>query len=662
MELSILRDVVVIFALSCVVNFIFTRIKVPTIIGYLFTGIVAGPHLLGLVSHPHQIDLMAEIGVVLLMFSIGLEFSLQHLLKIRWVVFVGGMIQFVFTTAAIMLVARMYGLAFPSSVFVGFLVALSSTAVVLKLLQDRSELTSNYGRTVLGILIFQDIVVIPLMLFTPLLAGEGLEGGSQWLSIVAITLMLVGMVYAGNRWIMPWLLHKISLTRNQELFSMSVLLICLSVALLTSSFGMSLAFGAFLAGLMISESNYSHNAFGNLLPFKDTFASFFFVSIGMLLDLHFVIDHLGLIAFTVFLVWFLKAIIAAITALILGHTFKGTVLVGMALSQVGEFSFILARVGIKHHLLTDYFYQLFLAVAIITMSLAPFLIILSNRLSNALLKLPMPVWLRDGIFPLPQVEIPGMRDHVVIIGKDSRAMNLAVMARYMNIPYVSVIFDPFFARKRQQKGEMAIYGDAVNEPILLKAHTDKARIVVVSVGALVTAMAIVEKVRNMNKKAYILVRTKYVTDIEELYRLGANQVIPEEFETAIELFRRILMRLLIRKKDIETAIGKIREDHYGIFREEDALQKYSILNELPNIEIIAMEVQQGSPLIRRSLNDIQFRKNYGVTVVAIRRNGEIIEHPSMEEIFQSGDSVYLMGKPEQISATAELFGTGEEKE
>jgi len=651
----VLKDIVIIFALSTAVNFLFTKIKVPTVIGYLLTGIIAGPHFLGIISAPHEIDLMAEIGVVLLLFTIGLEFSLHHLLKIRKIVFLGGFLQLILTLLLTMLIARVYKLGWTSAFFVGMITALSSTAIVLRLLQERSELTSNYGRTVLGILIFQDIILIPMLLFTPALGGADLISIDQLLFLILKTIAIVGIVYVGNRWLMPKLLRAIAFTKNQELFLMSILLICLAVALLTSELGMSLAFGAFLAGLMISESEYSHNAFSHLIPFKDTFSSFFFVSIGMLIDLNFVSQHYLIVIVTVLLVILIKMLIAGGTAFILGHTFRGTIMVGIALSQVGEFSFILAKEGLDYNLITDYHYQLFLSVAVITMSVSPFLIQVSKPITNLLLKLPLPDFLVEGLFPLSQIEVPELRNHLVFIGKDSRALSLSVMAKHLDLPYISIVFDPATVRKRQQKGETVIYGDAVNIPILLKAHIDTAEIVVISVGNLITAMAIIEKVRNLNKHATIIVRTKQVTDIDKLYKLGANQVIPEEFETAIELFERILAKRLVPQREINTVIAKIRDDNYGIFFEKEEKQYSLILKEFPNIEIVAHKLDDESSIIGKNMLETQFRKTYQVTLVAILRDKILIEHPKPNTIFHKGDIIYIMGRPEQIANAAELL-------
>jgi CPA2 family monovalent cation:H+ antiporter-2 len=418
---------------------------------------------------------------------------------------------------------------------------------------------------------------------------------------------------------------------------------------------MSLAVGAFLAGLMISESGYSHNAFGNIIPFKDTFTSFFFVSIGILLDLEFVMEYPWLVVLTALMLIFFKALLAGITAFLLGHTFRGVVMVGIALSQVGEFSFILAKLGLDLDIITTFHYQLFIAVAVISMSLTPLLMQLSRPIATLLLKLPLPQKIIDGIFPLPQIDIPEFSNHMVFIGKDSRALNLSVMAKSMDLPYISIVFDPDSVKKRQMKGEIVIYGDAVNEPILQKAHTDKADIVVVSVGNLITSMAIIQKVRNINPHAYIIVRSKKVEDLEELYQIGANQVIPEEFETSIELFDRVLSKLLIPRKEINAAIGRIRDDNYGIFMEKETKTDLSVLRHHANIEITAVKVDDHSPVIGKSLVEMQFRKTFGVTLVALLRGKILIDNPDPEMLFEEGDLVYIMGRSEQIANATELF-------
>lgn len=655
MEPGVLKDIVIIFALSTFVNFIFTRIRVPAIIGYLITGIIAGPYLLKLISSPENVEVMAEIGVILLMFTIGLEFSLNHLLNIRKVVFLGGFMQLLLTATMAMLAARVFHFEWTESLFVGFLTALSSTAVVMKLLQERSELTTHYGKTIVGILIFQDIILIPLLLFTPMLGGATADVGHDLLILMLKTIGIMLFIWVGTKWLMPWLLHLIAMTRSQELFLMSLLLICLAVAMLTHQLGMSLAFGAFLAGLMISDTEYSHSAFGNLIPFKDVFTSFFFVSIGMLLDLGFVAEHPWLVIGTVLLVIVLKAFVAGMTAFSLGHTFFGTVVVGLSLAQVGEFSFILAGLGLMHNIITPYHYQLFLAVAITSMALSPLMIQISRPLASLMLKLPLPPRIVNGLFPVKQVEIPEISNHTLLIGKDSRAINLASMIKTMGLPFTSIVFDPDLARREMEKGNLTVFGDATFEPVLREAFAHTAELVIVSVGNLIIALSIVEHIRRMNKHAHIIVRTRHVTDIEELYKLGASQVIPEEFETAIDFFERILGKYLIPRMDIERAIARTREDNYGIFRDKTRVGGYSLLKDIPDIEIAAARVGEESVFAGKTIAQTAMRKTAGVTIVAINHDGRISANPEPSSVIHGNDIVYLLGKPEMIALAINIL-------
>jgi monovalent cation:H+ antiporter-2, CPA2 family len=655
MEFTILRDIVIIFALSIFVNLVFTRLKIPTVLGYLMTGIIAGPHLLGLVHGEHNIELLAEIGVILLLFTIGLEFSLKHLLKIRRLVFFGGLVQVFLTAGAFYLISLMFHVDWAGSLFIGFLVALSSSALVLKLLQERSELSSNYGRTVLGILIFQDLLLVPLLLFTNMLGNTSVDINNELLMLLLKSIAVIALVFIGNRWFLPRLLHLIALTKNEELFTMSIFLICFAIALLTYKLGMSLAFGAFLAGLMISESEYSHNAFGNLMPFKDTFSSFFFVSIGMLLNLKFVEGNLLIVIGTVVIVIFFKFLIASLTGFIVGHTFRGIVIIGFALSQVGEFSFILAKAGFGYKIISEYNYQLFLAVAIITMAMTPFLMNVSLPLANRFLKFSLPGFLINGLFPLKEVEIPHFKNHLIIIGKDLCALKLSIMAKHYNIKHVSVVFDPIIAKEKMNNGDNVVYGDAVNEPILLKAHVDAADVVVVSIGDIIPSMAIIDKVKKINSGAYIIARTSYIENMQQLYDIGADQVFPEKFEIAIDFFTRILMKRLYPQKKINRILAEIRTINLGQFKERDMINKPSIIDEFPNVYISAVVVEENSFADGKTLAETDLRKKTGVTLLAIKRGDEIIEHPTLKTKFLPGDTAYILGNPEQANLATEIF-------
>lgn len=656
MEFAIFKDILIIFALSTFVNLIFTKLKVPTIIGYMLTGVIAGPYVLGLIQAKHEIEIMAEIGVVLLMFTIGLEFSLQQLLKIRKVVFLGGLFQFTLTTVAILGITQFYGLDKKTGMFVGFLVALSSTAIVLKLLQERSELSSNYGRTVLGILIFQDIMLVPLILYTNMMNGDSVNVGQEVILLGVKAIGIILFIFVGSKWGVPLLLKYVVSRKNHELFLMTIFLICMGVAMLTWELGMSLAFGAFLAGLMISGSDYSHNAFGNLVPFKNMFTSFFFVSIGMLLDVGYILDNPTLVFGTLVIVLILKTIIAGGAGFILGHTFRGTVMVGLALSQVGEFSFILAKIGQETNVLPENYFQLFLAVAVLSMSISPFTIAVAKPFANLLLKLPIPKWWQEGLFPLQEFPVPNYSGHLVIIGKDTRAKKLSLLTEKQDIPFISIVFDTNVVKEKQKKGEHVIYGDAINEPILLKAHVDKADTIVVSVGDIIASSAIVERVREINHNATILARAKFINDMEVLYKMGATHVVPEKFETAIELFKQVLKKRLMPQKDISATVRSIRNDFYGLFREKNGNSNHDwFFEEIPNFEINAYRVEEGAEIVNKSLRELSLRRVSGVTLLALKRGETIIEHPDADIVFEVDDCVYLLGKPEQLDIAQELI-------
>lgn len=655
MELTILKDIVIIFALSTVVNLLFTRLKIPTVIGYLFTGVLIGPYAFGLIGSHTNIELMAEIGVVLLMFTIGLEFSLQHLLKIRNIVFFGGLMQFLITSATFFAASFIYGTNWQTGLLFAFMASLSSSALVLKILQQRSELTSNYGHTVVGILIFQDLLLVPLILFTQLLGNNTGNITGQILMLGLKTIGIIGFVFIGNKWVVPFLLKRIAMAKSQELFLMSILLICAAVAMLTNELGMSVAFGAFLAGLMVSSSEYSHNAFGSLIPFKDLFTSFFFLSVGMLLDLNFVADNFLLVFGTVVLVLIIKTLIAALTGFALGHTFKGIIMVGLALSQVGEFSFILARIGLNFNIIDRFHYQLFLGVAILTMALSPFLIQWAKQLGNILSKLPIPDILRHGLFPLKEIEIPQLNNHLVIIGKDLSAIKLSVMAKHLKIPYISIIFDPMLVREHQKRGETVIYGDAANEPILHKACVDNADTVIISVGDVIASMSIIEHVRNLNPRAYIIVRAKQVSDIEQLYKLGANHVLPEKFEVAANLLEITLEHKLLPKSYINKILGDIRNHHYGVCRDRLPKTKTSVLDDIPNLKISTFIVNQLSDVVGKTITGIKLRNTLKVTLLALKRGNKIIDHPGPDTIFESNDIVYILGDPAHVANAGNVF-------
>lgn len=389
MQIPILQDIVVILGLSVAVIYLFQRLKLPSVLGLLITGVIAGPNGLSLVRAVHEVETMAEIGVILLLFIIGLEFSLKTLASIKREVLLGGSIQVGGTIGLVFLIAVLLGYDWNKALFMGFLVSLSSTAIILKLLQEKGETNAPHGRISLGILIFQDIIVVPMMLLTPLLAGHSEAPGSVWLLLLKASVVVVAVLY-GASYLIPRILHAVAKTKNRELFILTVIVICLVVAWGTNQAGLSLALGAFLAGLIISESEYSYQATGIVLPLREIFTSFFFVSIGMLLDMRFLIEHLGGILLLVFIVALLKFFVVSLAVFLLGYPRRTTLITALTLFQVGEFSFILAGVGMQFDMLDGVMQQYFLATSILTMALTPFVVDKAGTIAGWWMKQAIP--------------------------------------------------------------------------------------------------------------------------------------------------------------------------------------------------------------------------------------------------------------------------------
>jgi len=657
MGIELLTDILIILSLSVVVLYICHRLGISTIVGFLIIGLLAGPHGLGLISAVQEVETLAEIGVVLLLFTIGIELSFAKLLEIRKSVLVGGSIQVLLTILVTFVVAGQLGYSLGVSIFIGFLISLSSTAIVLKLIKDRAEADSPYGRTTLGILIFQDVIIVPMILAVPLLSNVKLIEDESIILLLFKGLGVILLVIVSARWIVPRVLYQIAKTRNREIFLLSIFLICLAVAWATSSLGFSLSIGAFLAGLIISESEYSHEALSNMLPFRDVFTSFFFISIGMLLNLDFFLEQSVVVLLIAVGVLVIKSIITGLAAIILGLPLRASILVGLALCQVGEFSFILSETGIEHGLLDENSYQMFLAVSVLTMLVTPFTILLAPRLADSILHLPIPYKLRIGLYPQIITKAKSERDHLIIIGFGLNGKNIARAARAAGIPYVIIEINPDTVKSEQAKGEPIHYGDATKETILKRANIKDARVVVSVINDHVANRRIVELARRLNPEAYLVSRTRYVNEVKPLYELGADEVVPEEFETSIEIFARVLEKYLVPRHNIEALITEVRADGYKMFRTfpTETLSTPDLRIEIPDIKISTLSVPEHSPLVGKSLAKMKIRKKYGVLVLAIRRNSQIISNPDSHMQLHSGDELFVLGGPDKISGLDRLI-------
>jgi len=660
-EIPLLKDILIIFALAIAVLLLCHRLRVPSIVGFLLTGLLAGPHMLGFVSDVHNVEALAEIGVILLLFTIGIEFSLEQFVEMRRSVLLGGAIQVGVTFLAVVAAVVLLGKSGTEGIFLGFLVSLSSTAIVLKVLQERNELASPHGRVALAILIFQDVAAVPMMLLTPLLAAGGGPGGKALLVLGAKVIAIVLLVAVGAKWVVPKVLYLVARARSRELFLLAVLVLCFAVAWFTQELGLSLALGAFLAGLIISASDYGHHALGNVLPFRDVFTSLFFVSIGMLLDLGFLVREPITVAVVVGGITVVKSLFAAGTVVLLGFPLRTALLAGLAICQIGEFSFILAGMGVAFGLMGREIYQLFLAVSVITMGATPFVINLAGKIAGLALRLPIPPRLRSGFLFPSGAEDPyskgKLAGHLIVVGFGLNGRNLAQAAKRASIPYVIIEMNPETVRREKRAGEPIFYGDATQEAVLDYAGIAGARVMVVAVSDPAATRQITAAARRVNPALHIIARTRFFQEMTPLRELGANEVIPEEFETSVEIFTRVLDRYLLPKDEIDRFVSEARAGGYEMFRSlsHDPVPLCNLGLYLADVEVTTRRVGPASTLVGKSLGEIELRSKYGVTLLAIKRGGEVMANPGGETQVFTDDILIILGSPGSLTSASDLF-------
>lgn len=642
--MDLLLDITVIFAVSVVAVLVCHRLNIPSTVGFLLAGILAGPDGLRLVAMSEQVTLLSEIGIVLLMFMIGLEFSLSGLAEIRRPFLLGGSLQMAGTALVVGFIGRALGLSVAQSVYLGFVVSLSSTAVVLDLLQQRAEIDSPHGRTVLGMLIFQDIAVVPVMLAAPLLAGARSGSALGGLGELALGIAAVGAAaFVAYRWVVPWLLHHIAMTGSREAFLLGVIVICVAIATLTHEAGLSLALGAFLAGLIISESEYSHQAVSVILPFRDAFMSLFFVSVGMLLDVQYLLANpLAVLGFTL-AVLTIKPAIAALSALAVGLPLRNAVLAGAALGQIGEFSLVLATAGVAVGLFGANVFQSVLDTAVATMLLAPLLIATGPALADALARLPLPVRIREG-GGLVRIGAAHEYDgHVLVVGFGVTGHNVAKAAERAGVPYAALEINAGVVRSGIDEGLHVHYGDATHETILNHVNAERAKAIVVVINDPAAARRIVEASRRLAPGAYILVRSRYLREVEALLALGADEVVADELEVSIEVFSRVLARFLVPREDVERLVTDSRAEWRRMARSLAPVGATAadLRVEVPEYGTRCFRLSERSPLVGRAITDSHLRSEHDVSILAVKRDGVTTGNPSGTFVLQPGDVLFV---------------------
>jgi CPA2 family monovalent cation:H+ antiporter-2 len=641
----ILLDLALLFGLSVAVVVAFHRIRIPPIIGFLVVGAVVGPKSLGLVSHQAMVDQLAEVGVVVLLFTVGMELSLQQLKILRRAVVLGGSLQIGLTIALGALVAWIGGLDPGPAFFLGFLLALSSTAAVTKLLTDQGALRSPTGKLSISILLAQDLAVVPLILLLPLLAGR--EGGvAAVLLDIGESLVWLLVVVSVAFVVVPRALDLVARSRSREAFVLTLITLCLAVAVATAHLGMSLALGAFLAGMVIAGSDYRHQAASEIEPLRDALSGLFFVSIGMLFDPGLIVaDPLAVtVAFAAVVVG--KALIVFAVAKALNTPTWVSLRASLLLAQVGEFSFVLVTLGRGEELLPGKLEGIFLVVAVLSIAATPLLYAGMRRLTARRTESEREAAARHGL-----------QDHVVIVGYGPGGRTLARALTALEIPFVVLEMNAATVKAERANGVPIEFGDATRAIVLKSVGIQRARLLVLAIPDTEAVRRTVTLAQRLHPGLHIVARANFIGEVPRLFELGVAEVVPQELETSVEILARVLRFYLVPDDEVGRQVRAVRQQHFGLFRAsvppESDPQRLSDF--VPRLGFEIHNVEAGAAAAGRTLAELDLRRASACTVVARKSPRGIDVALSGDTRLEAGDVVVLLGPQSRLAGAAPLF-------
>lgn len=649
--MGIASDIVIIVLAALIGAIIAHKLRQPLILGYIFAGIAVGPYTGGItVSSIHDIELLAEIGVALLLFALGLEFSLQELKPVRGIALVGTPIQILLTIALGFLIGRWLGWGWIFSLWLGALISLSSTMVILKTLMNQGWLGTLSSRVMIGMLIVQDLAVVPLMIILPQLNDP--KAGIPLLGFAALkaAIFLTVMVLLGTR-LLPRLMTYVVRWNSRELFLLATTAIGLGVGYATYLSGLSFAFGAFVAGIVLSESDFSYQALSDVIPLRDIFGLLFFTSVGMLLDPTFLFARWHEILLLVGLVSVGKGVIFSALALLFGYRNVVPLAVGLGLFQVGEFSFVLARIGLSSGSISQELYSLMLSTTVISMVLTPFV----SGLTGPLYALRKRWFKRE---PVQTMNLPekGLNGHVVIAGGGRIGQYVAQVLHHIGNLFVLIELDYRKVDQSRKAGFPVIFGDASQEVVLEAAGIDKACLLLVTVPGIVVAQSIVRNARQLNPSLHIVARAGEMEQMKLLQQGGVYEVVQPEFEAGLEITRQALRHLQYPVSEILRYTDSVRRDLYApLYQKYEGYEAIALAkNAAEFLELNWMSLTEESPFNGRTIGELGIRNATGVSVVGVLRNETFIPNPGPEFPFAPGDLVATIGKPEQFAALQRL--------
>lgn len=644
--------VVILLATAVVVVAVFRRVNMPAILGYLLVGVLVGPNALNFVPDSPSTRYLAEFGVVFLMFSIGLEFSLPQLVAMRRIVVGFGGLQVGLSIAAVMAVALASGLGWQSGLILGGIVAMSSTAIISKVLAEQTQLHSHHGKQIMGVLLFQDLAVIPLLVLTPALALSGeqiaIEIGSAMLKAGAV---LAVILVLGQRIMRP-LFHVIAEQKSSELFVLAVLLVTLGLAWATELAGLSLALGAFLAGMLISETEYRYQVEDYIKPFRDVLLGLFFVTIGMLLNIQSLLAHLGMILLVLVALITVKFLLIVSIALALRNERAVALRCGLALAPAGEFGFVLLSLAERYHALPASTIQVVLAAMLISMLMSPLILANSERL---IMRLVSTEWEMRAV-QLQQLAIRSMskKAHVIVCGYGRSGQNLARFLEDQNIPFIALDADPMRVKQAAAAGDAVMFGDAARQEVLTAAGLPRAAAVVVSFGDTHAALTILSHVRELRPSVPVIVRTFDDSDVEKLKAAGAAEIVAEVIEGSLMLATQTMLLLGIPLNKVLARLRQVRAERYqlmrGFFPGVTDLEDSQLDSQQPRLQSFVIE--EGSASVGKTIASLGL-ESLGVHLTALRRQGLKQSEFEPGARLAAGDVLVLAGTPELL-AKAEI--------
>jgi CPA2 family monovalent cation:H+ antiporter-2 len=651
-------EAAVVMVAGAVIAYAAARAGLVPIVGFLLAGVVIGPSALGLVHDREMVDAAAEIGVVLLLFTIGIEFSFERLARIRRLILGGGALQVGLATGVTAAVLLAFGVDARAAVFTGFLVALSSTAIVLKLLGDRGESASGHGQVALGLLIFQDLAIIPMVLLVPALGGQGGSAGEvAWALARAVILIAAVLLFA--RRLMPKLLEVVARTCSPEVFLLTVVAICFGTAWLTSLAGVSLSLGAFLAGLLVSESHFSEHALGEILPLQILFSATFFVSVGMLLDLRFLVTHLPLVAAAVAGVVLIKLLTTGFAARALGYATPVSAAGALVLAQIGEFSFVLERTGREAGLsfagLGVRGSQTFIAASVVLMVSTPLLAALGSRVGGRLERRAGAAAASHARVDESAEHLPPLENHVLVAGYGDAARRLTRVLSAARIPFAVATLSPQGADEAEGEGFPVLRGDYTRQRTLQLVGAERAKLMVVADDDPATAYRAVAVGRTLSPTLRILVRTRYAAEVDKITGAGADRVVAEELEGIVRLFAEVLEDYGVAADEAAGYTEAVRRGGYTVLRAPEAPDFPACTLGEGCLDTRAVTVRPGAPVAGRVVGGLGLEAAYGVSLRAVRVDGRWDESPSPDLVVEPGTELRLAGTAEAFVRAAEAF-------